>query len=455
MSRVQETWIEDIEDFSDQTRYATHLAFEGIDSMAPQAHAYRNIFGENEYTQHYYDFESDLMKNSQNVRLRMTTALNQMPDYFLKMQRMYFGTQTNKYGKLSLIGDTKEKQQAREDKILTNIAKMVGGITKQQAKQLLVLSTISQINQLVKDTIEPQLISQTESAMAAALSGSITAGATQNNWTATEAVNAGVSVISAQLATVVQAKVMEIQGYEATAAGMDLKDIYAVQNADQSGQSITNGKVPGLDHTLTDQQLREARSIGEAGYKGYYQAFMSQLPNMDKDEIEKHSQELYDQLKSGGLSSYAMWNTIKKYGTWAGEQIINQKYAETLAEQIQEPDDGTGSGSDNDKDKDKDKSSGKRWVNLAICNKKEIPKLNVNLFKKPPNFTILNRNFKLRDVNVNTADDAKSIQNAVKNSIIEIQNRSNPKIIQDDAAEYDPVNATEGNTLPVGTKKTE
>ena len=67
----------------------------------------------------------------------------------------------------------------------------------------------------------------------------------------------------------------------------------------------------------------------------------------------------------------------------------------------------------------------------------------------------MNRNFKLRDVNVNTADDAKSIQNAVKNSIIEIQNRSNPKIIQDDAAEYDPLAATEGNTLPTGTKKTE
>lgn len=118
-------------------------------------------------------------------------------------------------------------------------------------------------------------------------------------------------------------------------------------------------------------------------------------------------------------------------------------------------DSGKGKGSGSDKDKDKDKSSKKNWVNLAICNKKEIPKLNVNLFKKPPNFTILNRNFKLRDVNVNTADDAKSIQNAVKNSIIEIQNRSNPKIIQDDAAEYDPVNATEGNQLPTGTKKTE
>lgn len=118
-------------------------------------------------------------------------------------------------------------------------------------------------------------------------------------------------------------------------------------------------------------------------------------------------------------------------------------------------DSGKGRGSGSDKDKDKDKTSGKNWVNLAICNKKEIPKLNVNLFKKPPNFTILNRNFKLRDVNVNTADDAKSIQNAVKNSIIEIQNRSNPKIIQDDAAEYDPINATEGNTLPTGTKKTE
>ena len=118
-------------------------------------------------------------------------------------------------------------------------------------------------------------------------------------------------------------------------------------------------------------------------------------------------------------------------------------------------DSGKGKGSGSDKDKDKDKTSGRNWVNLAICNKKEIPKLNVNLFKKPPNFTILNRNFKLRDVNVNTADDAKSIQNAVKNSIIEIQNRSNPKIIQDDAAEYDPINATEGNKLPTGTKKTE
>ena len=454
MSRAQATWIEDIEDFSEQTRYATHVAFEGIDALAPQAHAYRNIFGSNGLTQSYYDFESDLMSNSQRVRLRMATALNQMPDYFISMQRMYFGTKTNKYGKLSLVGDTKAKQEAREDKILTNIAKHVGGITKQQAKQLLVLSSISQINQLVKDTIEPQLITQTEASMAAALSGGITAGATQNNWTATEAVNAGVSVISAQLATVVQAKVMEIQGYEATAAGMDLKDVYAVQNADQAGQDISSGKIDGLDHTLSQQQIRDARNIGSSGYKGYYQTFMSQL-GMDKEDIEKHSQELYDQLKAGGLSSYAMWNTIKKYGTWAGERIINEKYAETLGEQIQEPSDGTGSGdSDNDKDKDTNKNR-KNWVNLAICNKKEIPKLNVNLFKKPPNFTILNRNFKLRDVNVNTADDAKSIQNAVKNSIIEIQNRSNPKIIQDDAAEYDPVNATEGNNLPTGTKKTE
>ena len=64
---------------------------------------------------------------------------------------------------------------------------------------------------------------------------------------------------------------------------------------------------------------------------------------------------------------------------------------------------GSGSGSGNDKNE----GTRKERVDLVLCNKKEIPKLNVNLFKKPPTFTVLNKNFKLRDVKINTEDKPK------------------------------------------------
>lgn len=186
---------------------------------------------------------------------------------------------------------------------------------------------------------------------------------------------------------------------------------------------------------------------------------MAANPTWSEHDAEVWIQNRQNEMlkKQGITRSDIQYKTIedtllKGISGKAYRDILDQ-YENSSSDSDEGSEKGKGSGSGSDKDKDK--SSGKNWVNLAICNKKEIPKLNVNLFKKPPNFTILNRNFKLRDVNVNTADDAKSIQNAVKNSIIEIQNRSNPKIIQDDAAEYDPVNATEGNQLPTGTKKTE
>lgn len=109
---------------------------------------------------------------------------------------------------------------------------------------------------------------------------------------------------------------------------------------------------------------------------------------------------------------------------------------------------GDGSGSSSDS------SNKKKYVSLAICDKKEIPKLNVNLFKKPPSITVQNKNFKLRDIKINTADKAKNIQSAVKNAIIDVQQRADPKIIQDEEAEYDPEGATDGNSLPSGAKKT-
>ena len=108
---------------------------------------------------------------------------------------------------------------------------------------------------------------------------------------------------------------------------------------------------------------------------------------------------------------------------------------------------GGGSGSG---DKDKDQGTKKERVDLVLCNKKEIPKLNVNLFKKAPSFTILNKNFKLRDIKVNTQDKPKAVLASIKNAIIDVQKRTDPKIIQDEEAIYDPVGATDGNT-PSGT----
>lgn len=112
--------------------------------------------------------------------------------------------------------------------------------------------------------------------------------------------------------------------------------------------------------------------------------------------------------------------------------------------------DGGGSGSG-----DKDNTGTKKErVDLVLCNKKEIPKLNVNLFKKPPSFTVLNKNFKLRDVKINTEDKPKAIMSSIKNAFIDVQKRSDPKIIQDEEGVYDPEGATDGNALPSGSAKT-
>lgn len=112
---------------------------------------------------------------------------------------------------------------------------------------------------------------------------------------------------------------------------------------------------------------------------------------------------------------------------------------------------GGGGGDSGDKDNTGTK---KERVDLVLCNKKEIPKLNVNLFKKPPSFTVLNKNFKLRDVKINTQDTPKAVMASIKNAFIDVQKRSDPKIIQDEEAAYDPVEATDGNAVPSGSAKT-
>ena len=405
-------WVEDLEDYTEQAKYATALMDQegGIDSTGITGGSeLQRTFGA-DIDKSYRQFEASLQKIPATVKTQISDSINADPDFYKSMQRQMF---TFKDGKLQRI-------EGKEAKILQAIRQRVGNITEEQAKQTLILSTLSSIHDFVQNQIQPQLLANVESSMSAAntLGLTYTSGGYTGN--STDAVHQGVMTISAQLVSLIEQKAMENMSLMAQSTGIDFGDLTDLARASETGltQELR-------DKNYDEHDADQAKNIMSSSIEGMYNGVYMSV-GKDQEEAYKLSQDKFKQL-----------------------------FSESLEDTGAEATGAESTDKDKDKDKSKDTSNKKNWVNLAICNKKEIPKLNVNLFKKPPNFTILNRNFKLRDVNVNTADDAKSIQNAVKNSIIEIQNRSNPKIIQDDAAEYDPVNATEGNTLPVGTKKTE
>ena len=216
------------------------------------------------------------------------------------------------------------------------------------------------------------------------------------------------------------------------------------------------------------ETLHDGRSIVEdLNEKGYEGDVATTLDELGKQYFLNMTDGSYDQwkanLKSGKITGEDFIQSMMKYGTQNLADNIEEAYyaqADQLANTGSDGSgagsgsgDGSGSGSD---DEDKE-SSKKNYVDLVICNKKTIPKLNVNLFKKEPTFKIQNQNLKLRDIKINTQDKPKAISSAVKNAIIDVQERTNPKIIQDQEAEYNPVEATEGTSgtdVPTGTTQT-
>lgn len=183
----------------------------------------------------------------------------------------------------------------------------------------------------------------------------------------------------------------------------------------------------------------------------------------DPDHVEQNSKRLYSKLDKMGGSyqdklNKATWGIVQ-YGqkaTMAAYDASNiGEYGSGSRGSGGGSGGGSGSGGGGGSDKGSDKTQNvKNRVDLVLCNKKTIPKLNVNLFKKAPNFTVLNKNFKVRDIKINTEDKPKAMMNAVKNGIIDVQRRTDPKIIQDDEAVYSPVEATDGDNLPHGSTQT-
>ena len=205
------------------------------------------------------------------------------------------------------------------------------------------------------------------------------------------------------------------------------------------------GKSPigyGIDQTYMNDWLATF-------YKGTKQATYGYTPT------DEQARAVVQDYRNKGMTAAQLFEDIEK--NYQNPDFLGAVEAAYLASDMGEDEGsggGGGGGSGGGSDKDDDKKSKKERVDLVLCNKKEIPKLNVNLFKKPPSFTVLNKNFKLRDIKVNTQDKPKAVLSSIKNAIIDVQKRSDPKIIQDESAEYDPVSATDGNSVPSGSTNT-
>ena len=450
-----ENWVDDLEDYSEQAKYATSIMSQGVDATGPtkdsswirtfkdftQEQLQAGVWGSKNGINDYRKFEESLSKIPETVKTQIANSINQDPDFYKSMQRQMFEFSN---GKLQSRGEK------REEKILEAIRRRVGNISAEQARQTLILSTISSINDFVQNQVQPAVLANVDAAMQGTQILGLTNTSVGYTGSSTAAVHQYVMVITSQLGQIVKQKALENASLLAESSGVRFEDLTKLAKEGTGAQ--------GLSKTYTEQDANQAKQIFESMGQSLYQGPMM-TKGMSQEDALKYAKTKFDKLNTSGSSLADMLHTWDQWFGFTMTPYIEEQWAKNLQDTTGKASGPTETDKDKDKNKDKDSSKDtankKNWVNLAICNKKEIPKLNVNLFKKPPNFTILNRNFKLRDVNVNTADDAKSIQNAVKNSIIEIQNRSNPKIIQDDAAEYDPLAATEGNTLPTGTKKTE
>ena len=385
------------------------------------------------------------MQMQQDIQKYDTTEINKMSIALSKNEKDF-----KNLGKLML------RSNANSGRIRNSIAalQVKTGLTHIQINQLAAIQAINDIRNVAENMVLPQLKDLAITGYQTAFSVDATNYNTKNSNMAESAIYAATNGIATNVAVLTS-------NYLKEQAAKDTEDNLALGVNWGRGRAWASGEGDPITSALMFLQGKgdkDAQALLDSTDKVLAGELKAAHPTWTTKQIEdwikntkKGLQEKYPGLSQSDIFETMEDTVLTGLKGRAYDEIL--KGYENLNDTSGSGSGKSGSGSE--KDKDKDKSSKKNWVNLAICNKKEIPKLNVNLFKKPPNFTILNRNFKLRDVNVNTADDAKSIQNAVKNSIIEIQNRSNPKIIQDDAAEYDPVNATEGNPLPTGTKKTE
>lgn len=382
------------------------------------------------------------------------------------------------------------------------------GISKIAAQQLVMLHTLNDLYQVAETQVKPELINQTQGLYSQLATSSGIHSNTGLSVSVEQAMNQGLAVISQQLSQVIVSTANEaaVDSYNAVSDT-------PVESVGELNKIIKDGN-KNSDEYKNAVKAMDTKYQTQAYQAKYYERLNAgDTPAEAMKKAQKSSEEY---LKKYGVENGSYWKTHQKYTDIGKEyesstignfmkrlalstlgfpsialnildfplmgyldynatdimklndEVVKNnpdviKYLMNLTNTINESnmdaeeaaDDETGgSGRGGGKDYDNNNNNRQRYVQLAICNKKAIPKLNVNLFKKAPSFTVMNKNFKLRDIKINTADKAKNIESAVKNAIIDVQERSDPKIIQDEEAEYDPVGATDGDNLPTGTTQT-
>lgn len=360
-----------------------------------------------------------------------------------------------------------------------NLANQLG-VKDVEAAQMLAVHELQRIQDVMLNQVEPELaqtaISMYQGAYTLEQNKNLNdvQAAFQNTMTQ------GIFAIQAQVAQLVYKATMEqaLSDYQAATGDTETDTIGLLLNRardtsykyhDEAKQFASQGwggfmQARDLNHLVNQGYTQEEamNKLLEQGKDGdyYKKLYGEQLGKYEYNgnnfgmEVFKFLSPLLGNELEGYLN-YNNYDEFSKYTDWmmksyAGEVPLDQAIKTLNDAQTAADEEGN-----NGKDTDDSDANKQRYVQLAICNKKAIPKLNVNLFKKAPTFTVLNKNFKLRDIKINTADKAKNIENSLKNAIIDVQERSDPKIIQDSEGEYDPVGATDDATnLPTGASLT-
>lgn len=359
-------------------------------------------------------------------------------------------------------GDAKEQktaeQQLRELKSIDNginqeVAKLIrlsnGKLTEQNIIAMSQLQQFQDMYDIAQSTIAPGILSTVQQAYNNVIA---TQGAGSNAGSAADGAGsaaANAAIIAQYLAQQAAAEAGKQMYQDELSKGNFLAGLVGEDAFKAMVSNDTLGKA-----FFQDQRKNWAEAVYIAGDR-------LQHPGLTSDQYKNRAEaawsDVQGQMRQNNTGFKAALGTmssqIKDYAEGATlAAYMNSSVGEFGKSSNPSGSGGGGGGGDGGSGNDDDSGKNKKnRVDLVLCNKKEIPKLNVNLFKKEPNFTVLNKNFKVRDIKINTQDTPKSILSAVKNGIIDTAKRMDPKIIQDGESVYDPVGATEGTDIPSGS----
>ena len=402
--------------------------------------------------------DSNSQFNLQMGLKRYKKEFQQLGKQMRKYEKRYGGqTALSEFTKKGATSSKALKNLEVKDKDLYRYIRSLSiktGLSEQKVLMAAQLQQMQDLNQIMTEQLQPQVLGIASNAyqqLSAQLNGNQQAGSAASGANSTAA---SAAAIAAKLSVLVEQALDKEMVQDYIARGGTDEEIIK----DDSGQVLKSRAVAAWNKDESERTPWENFLVEHYLQNSLRSEYLSGWDLVHPNATEEE--------RNAAMNNY--WNKVSRYDTFQDaiaatrtganayykDALLSAYDASSLGEGDSEPSGGSGGSGDDGKDKDKDSGTKKERVDLVLCNKKEIPKLNVNLFKKAPQFTVLNKNFKLRDIRINTQDKPKAVLASLKNAIIDTQKRMDPKIIQDEEAEYDPVAATDGNSTPSGSTST-